>query len=361
MSNYKLEDISWVTIETTNICNMTCDYCPKSLDIFNHRKIGIDILYKDAFIKIIDFLPNLPNLKFVTLTDFNEFFQTPELTTFYLPELKKRGIPYLIASNGSVKPKNIEYYIENPPKYLVLGLQTITEHQFYSNNRLKNTSWNEYLETFSEIVKFFYNNCKSTLISIEIATNPTNNLFHKVTRSVENKNIPSESDQIKNIPYFLSDLSEFTGINFELGDVNEGRFSSQRVVAKTNDERIIFGLKEFVDINNFYSNIPTNYNPTCFTDSITFDAEGNVKMCCIDYKNSTEFAKIESETMSDIFDKYITLVDTMRSEGSPFADCRNCKGFKSKTEKILSIRKNYYPMFVRKFPSLRKIKNFLNN
>ena len=156
-------------------------------------------------------------------------------------------------------------------------------------------------------------------------------------------------------------MSDLTGIEFELGSIDKGRYESQRVVAKTGDERIIFGLKEFIDISDFYNNIPTNYDPTCFTDSITFDAKGNVKMCCIDYKNSTEFANVEFENMSDIFDKYLSLVDTMRSKGSPFSGCRNCKGFKSRPEKIFSLKKNYYPRLVRKFPFVREIRNFLNS
>ncbi len=357
MSKYKLSDITWVSIETTNICNMTCDYCPKSLDELDHRKIGIDILSKKTFKKIIDFLPNLPNLKYVTLTDFNEFFQTPELTTFYLPELKKRGLQYLIASNGSVRPKNIAYYASYPPKYLVLGVQTITETQYYMNNRLEKTSWNEYLDTLSEVIKFFYENCPETLISIEVAVNPTKDFFHEVTNSVENKYIPKKSEQIKQIPGFLSVLSSLTGIEFKLGGLEKGRYDSQEIVAKSNDDKIVFGFKEFIDISDFYNNIPTEYNPTCFTDSLTFDAKGNVKMCCIDYKNSTQFANVEKDNMPDIFKMYISLVDKMRTTGSPFQGCKSCKGFKSKSEKIFSLKKNYYQKIIKKMPFLRTFKN----
>lgn len=359
MSKYKLSDITWVSIETTNICNMTCDYCPKSLDELNHRKIGVDVLSKDVFLKIIDFLPNLPNLKYVSLTDFNEFFQTPDLTTFYLPELKKKNLPYWIGSNGSVKPKHIEYYADHPPKYLVLGVQTITETQFYMNNRLEKTSWGEYLNNLAEVIRFFYDNCAETLISVEVAINPTDNLFHKLTKSVENKYIPSESEQMKHLPKFLSELSTLTDIKFELGSLDKGRYDAQKVIAKTSDEKIIFGLKAFIDINDFYNNIPTDHDPVCYTDSLTFDAKGNVKMCCIDYRNSTEFSNVNQESMEGIFEKYLTYVDTMRSEGSPFEGCRNCKGFKSKSSKLFSLKRNYYPKIVKKIPSVRLLRNLL--
>jgi hypothetical protein len=353
---YKLSDITWVSLETTNICNMTCDYCPKSLDKLNHRKTGVSILSRDNFLKIIDYLPNLPNLKYVSLTDFNEFFQTPELTAFYLPELKKRGLPYAIFSNGSVVPKNIRYYIEHPPVNLVIGLQTITESQYYLNNRLDKVTWNEYLNRVSDLIKFFYDNCQETLISIEIAINNTNNLFHRVTNSIENKHVPSRKKQEPNVSQFVKSLSALTGIEFNIGG-GIGRMDSQEVIAKTSNDRIVFGFKVFSDISSFYDNIPVDHSPVCSSDSITFDTNGKVKMCCIDYMNSTEFADVSKEEMSTVFIKYLSLVDEMRSDGSRFDGCKNCMGYKNKREKFFSIRKNYYPKVAKKFPIVRTIRD----
>lgn len=315
---------------------------------------------KSTFLKIIDYLPNLPNLRYVSLTDFNEFFQTPDLTTFYLPELKKRDLPYAIFSNGSITPKNIEYYAEHPPVNLVLGLQTITETQYYLTNRLEKVSWDEYLNSVARLIKFFYENCQKTLISIEIAINNTNNLFHKVTNSIENKNIPSKKDQGLNVSNFITTLSKLTNIKFNHNS-GKGRLDSQEVIAGTPDNRIVIGFKSFSDITSFYDNIPTDYNPVCYTDSITFDANGKVKMCCIDFRNSTEFADVNTEDVSTIFNQYLTLVDEMRSKGSKFDGCKNCMGFKSKSEKFFSLRKNYYPRIVKKFPFVRSLKNTLFN
>ena len=358
MSQYRLSDVTWVIIETTNICNMTCSYCPKSLDELNHRKIGTDVFSKETFLKIIDYFPNLPNLRYVSFTGFNEFFQTPELTTFYLPELKKRGLPYAIFSNGSVAPKNIEYYAEHQPVNLVVGLQTITESQYYLTNRLEKVSWDDYIKNVAKLIKFFYENCQNTLISIEIAINETNDLYHKFTKSVSNKHIPSESEQITYLPKFIKNLSKLTNIKFEYGS-RKGRIDSQRVVAKTADGRIVFGLKAFSDITKFYDNIPVNNDPICFTDSLTFDVNRKVKMCCIDFRNSTEFADASKEDMASVFSKYLSLVDEMRSKGSRFDGCKNCKGYKSEGEKLLSLRKNYYPRIVKKYPFVRNIRNFL--
>jgi hypothetical protein len=338
---------------------MTCDYCPKSLDELNHRKIGISVLSKEAFLKIVDYLHNIPKLQYVTLTDFNEFFQTPELTTFFLPELKKRGLSYSILSNGSVKPKHIEYYKDHQPKYLILGIQTITKEQYYSNNRLEGVSWKEYIKQVAKIIKFFYENCPETLISVEVAVNHTNNLWRKVTDSVENKDIPSEAEQMKYFSSFVDKLTELSKIDFDLSGNGKGRYDSQKIIARTHDNRIVFGVKSFHDISTFYDNIPVDYNPVCNADTITFDTNGKVKMCCIDFRNSTEFANVNEESMSSIFERYLKNVDEMRSTGSPFSGCRNCMGFKTSSEKLFSLRKNYYPRLVKKIPMLKNIRNFI--
>ena len=339
--------------------NMTCDYCPVSLDELNHLKNGISFISKEVFKKIVDYLHNLPNLQYVALTDFNEFFQTPELTTFFLPELKKRGLPYVINSNGSVKPKHIEYYKDHQPKYLILGVQTITEEHYYSNNRLDSLSWKEYVQRVANIVKFFYENCPETLISVEVAANHTINLWRKLTHSVENKNIPSEAEQMNYLSSFVNKLTELTNIDFDLSTNSKGRYGFQKVIAGTHDNRIIFGLKSFEDITTFYDNIPVNHDPVCYADAITFDTNGKVKMCCIDFRNTTEFANANQESMPVIFQRYLNNVDEMRSTGSPFSGCRNCKGFKSKSEKLFSLRKNYYPKLAKKIPAIRTLRNKL--
>ena len=195
----------------------------------------------------------------------------------------------------------------------------------------------------AKIVKFFYENCPETLISVEVAANHTNNLWRKLTHSVENKNIPSEAEQMNYLSSFVNKLTELTNIDFDLSTNSKGRHDFQKIIAGTHDNRIIFGLKSFEDTTTFYDNIPVNHDPVCYADTITFDTNGKVKMCCIDFRNTTEFANANEESMPVIFERYLNNVDEMRSTGSPFSGCRNCKGFKSESEKLFSLRKNYYP------------------
>lgn len=358
MSNYSLDNITWVAIETTNICNMTCDYCPKSLDELNHRVTGVDVLPQDIFSKLVDFLPNLKNLEYVTLTGFNEFFQTPHLTSFYLPKLKKIGIPYLIATNGSVRPQNIDYYIDHQPKYLVVGVQTITQEQYHDNNRLKDISWDEYLEKVAELIKFFYQKCPDTLISVDIATNKKDSLFYKISGSISNKNIPSPEKQLSLSSEFIKNISKLTGIEFEF-DVKSNtitRYAGQKIAAKSADNQIIFGLKEFIDISDFYNNIPAGTDPICYADSLTFNSKGRALMCCRDFRGATQFADVGNENMDEIFSRYLKHVNTMRTKGSPFKDCRKCMGYKNRAEVFFNLKKKVF-LRLNKISFIMDIKN----
>lgn len=331
---FTINDIRYIAIALTDICNMRCSYCPHSLpDAFPKRE-GKNNFPHDLYLKIIDYLPILSNLEYVVLTDFNEFFLTPELTTFYLPALKKRGLDYVISTNGSIYPKDITYYTSHNPKYLIVGLQTITEKQFYDTARLKNVSFENYIERVSKLVRFFYDNCKDTLISIEVAYNITDALIYKIIGCSCNKEIPSLKKQRSNIRSFIKLMSKKTGIDFYEGSSNNERYPNQQVLAHSSDDKVIFGGKQFVDTINFYNRMPTVEPPVCFSEIMVFMMNGDVNACCIDYKNMTMFANIIDAPMEDIFQQYIALINTMRTQGSPFECCRHCFGYNTYREKL---------------------------
>jgi hypothetical protein len=332
---FTVNDIRYIAIALTDICNMRCSYCPHSLpDAFPGREKK-DSFPHDLYLKIIDYLPTLSNLEYVVLTDFNEFFLTPELTTFYLPALKKRGLDYVISTNGSIYPKDIKYYTSHSPKYLIVGLQTITEKQYYETARLKNVSFENYIERVSKLVRFFYDNCKDTLISIEVAYNATDDLIYKIIGCSYNKEIPSLKKQRSNISPFIKLMSEKTGIDFHEGSINTTRYPNQQVLAHSFDGKVIFGGKQFSDITNFYNRMPTIKPPVCFLELMVFRMNGDVNACCIDYKNMTVFANINGTPMEEIFQQYVSIISAMRTQGSPFECCRHCLGYNTYREKLV--------------------------
>jgi hypothetical protein len=331
---FTINDIHYIAIALTDTCNMLCSYCPHSLpDAFPKRE-GNNKFPHDLYLKILDYLPVLSNLEYVVLTDFNEFFLTPELTTFYLPALKKRKLDYVISTNGSIYPKDIEYYTSHNPKYLIVGLQTITEKQFYDTARLKNVSFESYIDRVSKLVRFFYDNCKDTLISIEVAYNVTDALIYKIIGCSYNKEIPSLKKQQSNVRSFIKMMSEKTGIAFHEGSINIARYPNQQVLAHSSDGKVIFGGKHFDDIINFYSRMPIMKPPVCFSETIAFRMNGDVNACCIDYKNMTVFANTNDATMEEIFRQYVAITNTMRTQGSPFDCCHHCLGYNTYREKL---------------------------
>lgn len=336
---YTISDIRTVSIALSETCNMTCSYCPHSRpDLFHPNKK--EFFPQDIYLKIVDYLPNLGNLNYVDLTGFNDFFLTPELATIYLPALKERNLNYIIATNGSINPSNLDYYKSHNPKYLVLGLQTITEQQFNDTSRLKKVSFGSYIEKVAKIIRYFHDNCEDTVVSIEVAYNPTKSLVHKLVGTSYNEAIPSLKDQRGHITQFLEMLSDKTGIEFGEGGDETLRFPDQIVLAHSLDDRVIVGAKSFTDIVNLYNKLPTSEPPKCFMEYVVFHMTGEVSACCIDYNKKTTFGNANNTSMEEIFRQYVEIVNTMRNQGSPFECCRHCFGYNTHREKIAkTIRK----------------------
>ena len=330
---YTINDVKTVNIALSETCNMTCSYCPHSLpDVFyKHRK---EIFPKDNYLKIVDYLPSLPNLEYVCLTDFNEFFLIPGLATFYLPALKERNLDYIIATNGSIIPRDLSYYKTHNPKYLIVGLQTITEKQFYGTSRLKNISFDKYIENAARLIKYFCDNCKNTVISIEVAHNVTQSLVYEICGISFNKEIPSLDDQMVNITAIIEKISKMTGIIFHKKAGNTSRMSDQLVLAHSSDDKVIFGAKSFSDNVGLYNKLPTANPPVCFMEGAVFHMNNQVSVCCLDYKKMTTFANIMETSMDNIYQQYVDIINIMRTKGSPFECCRHCRGYYTWREKI---------------------------
>ncbi|MCX5829722.1 MAG: hypothetical protein NTV58_17265 [Deltaproteobacteria bacterium] len=329
---FTINDIRCVAIALTDTCNMRCSYCPHSLPDAFPKRIREAHFPHDLYLKILDYLPNLSGLEYVDLTEFNEFFLTPELATFYLPALKERNVDYMIATNGSIYPDNISYYATHNPKCLIVGLQTITEKQYHDTLRIKCLSFDNYIERVSKLVRYFYNHCKDTLISIEVSYNASI-ILNKVIGRSYNKEIASLKEQRSNIRSLIRLISQKTGIELYEGESACRRNINQLILAHSSDDRIIFGGKRFVDLVNFYNRKLTNDSPVCFSETTVFMMNGDIKACCTDYKNMTVFANIIGTSMKDIFQRFVSLVNTMRTRGAPFECCKHCLGYETYREK----------------------------
>lgn len=333
---FEKQDIRHINIELTNLCNMTCTFCPQSIEGYYPPNQKVRVVPKELYKKIVAHLPSLPGLQYVNLTGFNEFFLTPELTSFYLPLLQERGLSYIILTNGSIYPKDIEYYVLHPPKQVVVGFQTITEEQFEKSDRLQNRSFDSYVDSAVKLVRFFYNNCPDTSIYIDVAFDPRkNNLINRLFVKCIEGSVPSKRQQQKNIGSFMRTVSQQLGINIIQKAQGIQRYSGNEILGTSEDKRVSFSFKSFYDIKGLYDKIPCDRNPICFSDNILMAWDGDVMVCCIDYRHMTTFANVNDSPMNDIFDKYIELVNMMRTQGSPFECCRSCFGYYTRREKLL--------------------------
>lgn len=335
MMLFKKRDIQHINIELSDFCNMACTFCARSAQNYSSLRNKSKVFPKELYYKIVNYLPDLQGLQYVNLTGFNEFFSTPELTSFYLPLLKEKGLSYIILTNGSIYPNDIEYYILHPPKQVVVGFQTITEEQFQKCDRLKNRSFADYVGSVVKLVSFFYNNCPDTSIYIDVAFDPRKNNLNRLFVNCIEGPVPSRRQQLKNLGSFIRIFSQKSGIEIIPKAQGIQRYSGNEILGTSEDNRLSFSFKSFYDIKGLYDKIPCDTNPLCFSDNILMASDGDVMMCCIDYRHMTTFSNVNESPMDEIFDKYVELVNIMRTQGSPFECCRSCHGYYTRREKLL--------------------------
>jgi len=94
-----------VHLETTNICNFKCVYCPQSQPEEHFRILGKGKMPLDKFKKIIDKLTSAYKIEWLVLTRDGEPLVHPQLEDFIL-YAGQLGIKTAIGSNGSLLTKD---------------------------------------------------------------------------------------------------------------------------------------------------------------------------------------------------------------------------------------------------------------
>ncbi len=90
-----------VHIETTNICNFRCIYCPQSLPQEHFKNLGRGKMSLETYQTILDKLTAVYNIKRVVLTRDGEPLVHPQLEDFAAYTIQK-NIEITIGSNGSL-------------------------------------------------------------------------------------------------------------------------------------------------------------------------------------------------------------------------------------------------------------------
>ena len=90
-----------IHIETTNICNFKCIYCPQSLPEDHFRILGRGKMTFDEYKNIVDKLTGEYKIERIVLTRDGEPLVHPELEKFVWYSNQK-GIKITIGSNGSL-------------------------------------------------------------------------------------------------------------------------------------------------------------------------------------------------------------------------------------------------------------------
>ena len=140
-----------VHIETTNICNFRCVYCPQSMPDEHFKKLGRGKMSLDTFKIILSKIMNAWPLREIVLTRDGEPLVHPELDKF-IAHASAQGLDITIGSNGSY------FTPERSQRLIDSGLTKVkgdfcSDKQKYEQLRV-GADWEKVLDGYRSLVRY---------------------------------------------------------------------------------------------------------------------------------------------------------------------------------------------------------------
>lgn len=246
-----------IIIETTNLCNAQCIMCPHTT-----MKRSKEIMTENTFNIIIDKLTqeNINPQVFI-LNGFGEPLTDP--TIFSRIQKIKTAFP-----DSKIK------------LYSNLNLANKKTIQRLINSQLDeiNVSLNGYnAKNYQEVMKLDY---KKTIKNLKTLINIKNKINSKLKIRISMTLVKQNEKTVKKFIKKWSSLVDSVSVN----KVHDYNGSVKNI---TNKFKINFNKKTF----------PCRY----LWDTITFDVNGEVILCCLDYESQYKFGNIKSQSIKSIF------------------------------------------------------------
>lgn len=251
---------TYINIEITNRCNLSCPYCAASRDLMNDQWHDMSF---DVFKKVIDDITRVPRY-FPTL---QLAFRGEPLLNNDICKITKyatdKGLFISISTNGLLLNKEINKgLIQSSLDYLTVSLDGTKKDTYESMRR--GGDFNFLIKNIEDLVRQ-----KKELNSQK----PLLELQYVITKRNENE------------------IQDFFRLAKAM-KVDNIRFKTYKLTCLGRNEDSIGDLKEYLPKNNKYSRyiikegkiIPKANQRTCswFSDCLIY-ADGNVGICCEDY------------------------------------------------------------------------------
>ncbi|GEM_PF-1433968 len=339
VDNFKLSDYGFtiLQIETNDVCNMRCSFCPYSL-----RKNNNTTLPEDLVFNILDSIdPNDEKLEYICFSHFNEPLLDTRIFRF-ISYAKKNGFKVLIITNGLLfGSKEIsESLLDAEPKYIKISFQTISDKTFKTRGAtLPFTTYKSNVFNFLKLA--LDKKCKSE-ITVDIACNFVNKRGKAIKTALGleygDPSVPDSLAEIQpDLMKFLKELHahdprfyfDYDGIARTLNKASSNYLDQVGILLANN---IRLKIKKFIFGRRLSSFHPVRSGKPCGTRILGIRSDGTVVPCCLSYDDKLILGNIKENSLSSILERNKTLIKLIKDVGGdklPYS-CKVCQGAPTK-------------------------------
>ena len=354
-----------ISIETTNYCNMSCEFCPRPL-----RNVKLQSLDKIKVFSFLDEISSYTGIDYVNFHGYDEPLLSRDIWS-YLDYCKQIGLKTHITTNGFLlNNKNIENILEYAPDRLVISAMVIEEDD---HDKIRGTKDNfkRYIDGVTSTIAAIYD-CNTRIVlrtDVAIKLDKFTGIKGKARYLADKLGITEIGDPSlksktpktlqgplqdllkiveRKSKFFRFDLNEldkrlanyyFHG-HFDGGPARKRDRNPSRKTAYVLKENNTIEFKEVFNGRRLSSYYPVEKG-TCNTNQLCVLADGTVTLCCMDYEGFTNIGNIFKSDLISILKKNKQIIDDMKYNNKfHFDECKKCQGSPTKLGALLKNTRN---------------------
>lgn len=321
-----------VHLELTNICNLNCVFCAKSV---MKRKLGY--MNSELAAELIDELSG-DNFKLEKL--FFHLMGEPILHPDFIRLAQyatDKGLPLSIYTNGSLFNDNIiDSIFDIDPPELVISFQTPNRETFGLKGAL--LSYDEYFDNIKNLIVKKRNSKARTKIELRLLNTKKDNIFSSRFWLVDRKmDILEDKSKLKNFLITLDEKLKTEAMSINADEIIK-RISLSKPVFKVEIFKDIFlvGTTYFSWYNRQDTEDPhfkKAYIGGCdgFRSQLAILWDGSVVSCCVDYDGENCVGNVTNKKLKDILNNGYTrnFIHKLNKCILPTNYCQICRGAKN--------------------------------
>jgi radical SAM protein with 4Fe4S-binding SPASM domain len=94
-------------------------------------------------------------------------------------------------------------------------------------------------------------------------------------------------------------------------------------------------MKEYLPLMYFNKKTVENSDKKCHGQSLIILNDGNVSLCCLDYRQEIVVGNIFNESLKSILIKSKRIASILADDATVYLICRQCKNYFSRGQKII--------------------------